>query len=269
MKISLCSQSYFTLNLEDAIVAVGEAGYDAIELACTPPHFDVVQAKTRADETIDRIRNAGLAVSALSIFNTFTDPALLDKNVAETLAYIRLAPRFSTRIVRLIPGQPASAKAEKRHWGCLEEAISVLLPVSRNLGIRLAFETHMRQLTDTISTSRRLLDMATDPLIGLTFDPSNIAFAGEDPVEAIDVFGDRIYNVHIKNGIIDANGNWNFGCVDSGLTDYGRVLPKLIKAGYEGYLAVECLQPGLAEAPVEIAKRDLHSLQALIDRIGL
>ena len=51
--------------------------------------------------------------------------------------------------------------------------------------MRLAFETHMRQLTDSLAGTRQLLARAASPAIGLTGDFSNLVFAGENLAAAL------------------------------------------------------------------------------------
>ena len=109
--ISLFSQSLFALDLERAIEGTAALGFDAIELACHTPHFDLETAR-RAPERVARyVERAGLAVSALSGFNTFTAPHILADEIAAAETLIRLAPLFRTEIVKLTPGTPGSAEA--------------------------------------------------------------------------------------------------------------------------------------------------------------
>ena len=58
-----------------------------------------------------------------------------------------------TATVKLTPGPPGSAEATPAHWTCLERALTSLVPLAREIGVRLAFETHMRHLTDTLASS--------------------------------------------------------------------------------------------------------------------
>ena len=48
MNVSLFSQSLFALPLYDAISATAMAGFHAIELACTAPHFELNVALLRS-----------------------------------------------------------------------------------------------------------------------------------------------------------------------------------------------------------------------------
>jgi sugar phosphate isomerase/epimerase len=265
MRISLFSQSLFALSLNDAIDATAALGYPAIELACKAPHLDLATARSDAERVAERIRKAGLVVSALSGFTSFTDPKNLAAELDAVDTYLGLAPLFGTKLVKLTPGAPASAQATSLHWNCLALAMTALVPMARTLGLRLAFETHMRQLTDTLASSQRLLALTPTDVVGLTLDFSNLAFAGEDLTHAVPSLLGRTLNTHVKNGTVDAQGGWHFAALDQGLTDYAQVLPLLRTAGYDGYLTVECLGPEAAAHPLEVARRDLAILQHLLD----
>lgn len=267
MKPALFSQSLFALPLEEAIRTTAAVGFEAIELACAAPHFDLALAKEQPERVAELIRDAGLEVAALSLFNHLTDADAFDEQVSAAATFVRLAPLFGTKLVKATPGPPASAEATEEVWGRLAEALDRLVPVAREAGVRLAFETHMRQLTDTVGGSKRLLAMAPADVAGLTVDFSNLAFAGEPLPECLGELLPRTWHAHVKNGCIDPNGGWHFGPLDQGLTDYRKVLPVLRDAGYEGYLSIECLGQGALTQPAETARRDLQILEAYLKEV--
>jgi len=268
MKVSLFSQSLFALTLMEAIETTARIGFPAMELACAKPHFDMETALQDANGVAEHVRKAGLKVSALSLFNNFTDGARLADQVEQAKVYIRLAPLFNTEVVKMTPGPPGSAEASEEHWRCLGIALEQLVPVAEEAGVRLAFETHMRQLTDTLAGAKRLLEMAKTEVVGLTVDFSNLAFAGEDMREAVPVLAECTYNTHLKNGLVTEDGNWQFNALDDGLTDYLAVLSLLRDVDYTGYFAIECLGPDASERPAETAKRDLVILRQYLEQVG-
>ncbi len=267
MKVSLFSQSLFAYDLSKAIATTARLGFPAIELACANPHFDLKTACKEPERIAEQVQQAGLEVSALSLSNTFTDAGHLDEQIEVATIYIRLAPLFKTRLLKLTPGSPGSAEATEEHWQSLANALNRLIPIARDVGVRLAFETHMRQLTDTLASSQRLMKIAPADVVGLTVDFLNLAFAGEKMTEVIHVLKDRMYHTHIKNGYIDSKGGWHFQALDKGLLDYIALLNLLHDAGYTRYLSIECLSPQAAEKPCETARRDLEILlNALINK---
>lgn len=267
MKISLFSQSLFALPLQEAIEATTKLGFSAIELACIKPHFDAEMAIDNPTKIADSIKQNGLTVSALSLFNEFTDPSKLDEQIGKAELFIKLAPLFETKIIKMTPGTPSSMNAKDEHWDCLGLAIRHLIPVAEEFNVRLAFETHMRQLTDTLSGSKRLLNIAKSKTVGLTVDFSNLSFAGEKIDEVISELKESIYNTHIKNGTIGDNGTWHFNTLNNGLTDYNIVLKLLSQIGYDGYLTIECLSQDAKDKPFETVKRDLDILLEYIEQI--
>ena len=252
------------LSLDAAIEATADIGFRAIEIACMAPHLSLEVARRGHERGVGRVRRAGLTVSALSLFNNFTDPARLDEEVESAETFIRLAPAFGTRVVKMTPGPPGSADADEADWHCLDRAVARLVPVARQAGVRLAFETHMRQLTDTLASSQRLLSMAPSDVVGLTVDFSNLSFADEDMREAITVLSGSMINTHVKNGTIDAQGGWHFGPLDRGMTDYAQVVSLLREVEYDGYMTIECLGPDAHDRPIETARRDLEILTGFL-----
>ena len=268
MKVSLFSQSLFALPLMEAIETTSRIGFPAIELACAKPHFDVEIALEDPITVAEYVQKTGLAVSALSLFNNFTDGMSLDDQIGKAETYVRLAPLFHTEVLKMTPGPPASADAAEEHWHYLGIALERLVPVAEEVGVYLAFETHMRQLTDTLAGTKRLLEMAKSDVVGLTVDFSNFMFAGENMHEVIFTLEGRIYNTHLKNGRVGEDGSWQFSALDDGLTDYLEVLFLLRDIDYTGYLTIECLSPDASERPAETAKRDLDILGHYLEQVG-
>lgn len=258
---SIFSQSLSALSLPEAIVAASELGVPAIELMCWQPHFDLSTARARSREVADWISEAGLRVSALSLSNVFTDPAQRAEQLRAAELYMRLARSFGTNLLKLTPGPPASAAAQDARWDAFGAALRELIPMAKSHGLRLAFETHMRQLTDTLAGAQRLLEVADSDAVGLTVDLCNLAFAGEDLSHAISVLGPHILHVHVKNGFLGEDGSWDFRALDEGLVNYPEVLRALAASGYGGYLSVECLGPEAAATPRATAARDVAILK--------
>ena len=267
MKASLSSQSLSAFNLPEAIITTAKIGFPAIELECTSRHFDLKTARKGPKYIAGQIHQAELVTSVLSLFNVFTDSTLLDKEIEAAATYIRLAPLFKTKLVKITPGPPSSAEATEKHWQCLANALNRLIPIAKEAGVQLAVETHMRQLTDTLASSQRLTEMMSSDVVGLTVDFSNLAFAGEKMTEVIPILKNHIYHTHIKNGYIDSKGGWHFQALDKGLIDYIEVLGLLRDIDYTGYLSLECLNSQAAEMPVETARRDLEILNHYLNKV--
>ena len=266
MNVSLFSQSLFALPLTEAIKVTADIGYHAIELACAAPHLDYETATADPERVAREIRDAGLTVSALSMFNNFTDRAGLREQLRVAETFISLAALFQTEVVKMTPGPPGSGDASEEHWRCIADAVSELVPLARKVEVKLAFETHMKQLTDTLASSERFLDMTPPDCVGLTVDFSNLSFAGEEMPDTISRLKGRIFHTHLKNGFIVAEGGWNFQELDTGITDYSEVLPLLREAGYDGCLSIECLGAEGREHPARTARKDFEIINRYLSQ---
>ena len=79
--------------------------------------------------------------------------------------------------------------------------------------------------------------------MGVNLDPANLIMYGKgNPVDALDIFGDRIRGVHIKDGDYPTPPFRALGkerVVGEGTVNYPVFLPKLLKNGYKGDLYIE------------------------------
>ena len=238
MTASLFSETLAALPLSPAIDSAARLGYPAIELLCAAPHLDHARARRDAAEVAGLIRDAGLAVSALSLHNSFTERGALAEQLGIARTFIKLAATFDTRLLQLDPGRPAVHLAQHDHWHCLRGAVRELAAMARDAGVKLAFHTTIHQITSTLAGAERFLECAPEDCIGLTADFTNLRINGAAPEQVIARLGGRILHSHIKKGRVATDGTWLFSRLDRGLLDYTELLPRLHAAGYRGYLSI-------------------------------
>ena len=120
-----------------------------------------------------------------------------------------------------------------------------------------ALEVHPTEIAfDVASTRRTLAAVGNDPRFGLNFDPSHFGYQGVDYLGFLREFGQRLYNVHVKDvwwsqspaecgvfgGHVDfgAPGRfWDFRSPGRGRIDFEGIARALLHAGYDGPLTVE------------------------------
>lgn len=108
---------------------------------------------------------------------------------------------------------------------------------------RFLFETGQ----ETPVTLRRLIEDVGTGNCGINFDPANLILYGKaNPVDAIDTFGEFIYNTHLKDGlyptdgrelgkeVILGEGKVNYPALVKGLKDCGYKGPYIIEREVEG-----------------------------------
>lgn len=106
------------------------------------------------------------------------------------------------------------------------------------LGLNLLFETGCEA---PIALLRLIEDIGTGNLY-INLDPANILMYGSgNPVDAIDVFGKYVRNIHGKDGCVPTNPR-KLGIetpIGKGMVDFEKMLKKLHDIGYDRYITIE------------------------------
>lgn len=93
-----------------------------------------------------------------------------------------------------------------------------------------------------VTLMRLFADVGEDNL-GINIDPANLIVYGRgNPIDALDIYGDKIRGVHVKNGDYPKENFHKLGrqkVVGEGSVNFPVFLPKLLDGGYEGDLYIE------------------------------
>jgi inosose dehydratase len=239
MKTSVFSTSLTALDLREAIRVAAEVGYEAMEVGCFAPHLTLEMAEARGDEVRAWLRDAGLPVSALSLDVSYTDEDedSWRANVDETCRFIELCERFGTRLMKIMPGPPGHAEATDGHWA---------------------------RFGDSIQSTARCLECGPSEVLGVNLDFCNVRTCGDDPLDALERFQDRLYLTHVKDSRFDlASGE--YVPMGEGEMDYPPLIERLREVGYDRDLSVECLYPwAKRDDPRAAVSHDLAALRGLL-----
>ena len=79
--------------------------------------------------------------------------------------------------------------------------------------------------------------------LGVNLEPANLILYGNaNPVDALDIYKDKVRGVHVKDGDYPVGDFYNLGkerVVGEGSVNYPVFLPKLLEGGYKGDLYIE------------------------------
>ena len=132
-----------------------------------------------------------------------------------------------------IPNNPFS-----HEYATMLSAIDFLSTECKRLGVNILFETGGEA---PITLLRLIQDIGRDNLF-INFDPANILMYGYgNPVDAIQVFGSYIRNVHGKDGVLPVNPK-KLGAetvVGEGMVDFHEVFKRLKNIGYDRFITIE------------------------------
>lgn len=150
--------------------------------------------------------------------------------------------------------------------------------VREEAGVRTVVHQHLGTLVETGAEVRRLMSMTDPDLLGICLDTGHWTFGtGENPVDAVREFGDRIWHVHFKDcdpavmaesrarewDGLTSTGHGVFCELGKGCVDFAGMLDALEAIGYRGSIVVEQdVLPGMGD-PKESARRNRDYLRAL------
>lgn len=144
------------------------------------------------------------------------------------------------------------------------DAVRTVAEHCKENGQYLLFETGQ----ETPVTMLRCFEQVGTDNLGVNLDTANLILYGKaNPVDALDVFGKYVRNLHAKDGLYPTNGH-DLGTetpVGRGKVDFPALFQKLHALGYDGVVTIE------REISGEQQTKDIMEakayLQAVIDRV--
>lgn len=95
---------------------------------------------------------------------------------------------------------------------------------------------------ETPVTLRRTIEEIGTDNLGINLDPANLILYGKaNPIDALDVFGEYVRDIHGKDGMYPTNGH-ELGeekPLGEGRVDFPRFIARLKEIGYDGPITIE------------------------------
>jgi len=228
------------MSLEDFLRRAKELQVDGVSLeSCFFPRFDstyLSSVKAILDECcLDRVYAWGHPDGLEGGVN--------ERAFDDMIASIERAKAIGADVMRVVGSslmfrkEPHEPQLER-----LTRMFSDAMKTAQKQGIRLAVENH---IDFTAEEMLRLVTSVGSLYLGINFDTGNFVRLLDDPVKGMEKLAKHVYATHIKDlkpqrGI--AADEWFFFSsvpVGDGIVDNMQLARLLMRAGYEGFLAVE------------------------------
>ncbi|MBZ0299035.1 MAG: sugar phosphate isomerase/epimerase [Anaerolineae bacterium] len=252
----------------DVLNEICETGYAGTELGpwgYLPTDPEVLRAELNA-------RN--LTLTSAFVHVRLTDPQAHEPGAAHVLEVGRLLAALGARILVLADdvdpdskaaryaGRVRTARLSEDEWTVFATGVSHIAEVLHHeTGLRLAFQHHAGTHIEIADEVRLLLDRLNPDRVGLCLDTGHWRYAGGDPLEAVQEYGQRIWYVHladcdpnIRQFALDEQLNFHeaaltgvFCPLGEGDVPFPAILDGLRRLQYEGWVIVE--QDAMLEEP--------------------
>lgn len=246
MNIGIRLHDTIGTNLEEHLRSAHEQGFSCahIALSKTIPGFSMMDAPAlMTDELAAQVRGLldkyGIQCAVLGCYLNLatTDEAELAKTVACYKAHLRFAKAIGATVVGTETGAPNAGY--KTCPECFTEEslqlfIDRLRPVveyAEEIGAVIAIEPVCRHIVSTPARARKVLDAIDSPSLQIILDTVNLlnmenhTRMDELVAESIDLFGDRIRILHMKDyrPVEGAADVASMAC-GTGVMDYTRLI---------------------------------------------
>ena len=236
------------LSLDEAVDACAAAGIE---------WFGPWRQKLRPDSA-ERIRAAGLRVSSLCRGGFFpaADAAGRRERDADNRAAVEEAAELGTGVLVLVCGPAPDGDLEAARRQVLE-GIETLLPHAAEHGVRLGIEPlHPMMIAErsVVVTLAQALDLAErfEPeRVGVVIDAYHVWWDPELERQVERAAG-RIAGYHVSDWLVPTPDLLaGRGLMGDGVIDLPHIRGLVERAGYDGPIEVEVINPALAELPTQ------------------
>jgi sugar phosphate isomerase/epimerase len=323
--VTLFTGQWADLTLEDLAKKVSGWGFDGLELACWGDHFEVDKAisedgyvQTRWD-ILNKYNLKCFAISTHLVGQCVADDPIDERHKSilperlwgdgdpegvrqrcaeEMKDTARAAKLFGVDVVNGFTGSPVwknlyffpptSQEFVNKGYQDFASRWKPIMDVFAENDVKFGLEVHPTEIAyDIITSERTLAALDHHPAFGFNFDPSHFVHQFLDPVEFINVFGERIWHMHVKDSRVQLTGSnsilsshldfgdhrrgWDFVSPGRGDVNWDQVIRALNRVGYQGPLSIEWEDSGMdrdwgaPEALAMVRKQDFTPSEVAFD----
>src|SRR4030081_2800915 len=216
--------------------AYGYAGVDLRLLDGDVISLESVRANRNRIRTLFPKDELPVAVLATSVRLATADPAVRQKTLDEGRAWIELAAELDVPVIRYFAARNPPELDLERSIQAVGEMLALLADHASAAGIKIGVETH-DEFASSVTVARALA-LAPSPSVGALWDMYHTARVRESPAHALAQIGDRVLNVHLKDGRKTADG-WQLLLLGEGEIPVKEALRLLHARGYDDFVSVE------------------------------
>jgi sugar phosphate isomerase/epimerase len=228
----------FGLPIRQAILAAADAGAQAVQFNARDELRPGDLTDTGRRQFLHLLSERDLAVSSLTFptRRALYDEDQLDARLAALKAALEFARQLKSTVLTFRIGRlPAE---DSPTWGVLVDILADLARHANLYGVTPCI-TPMAEPTARLVT---LLDTVKTGPIGIDFDPSVIAVAGEKPHDVYRQQHRLVFHVLGRDAVKDLDGGSTEVPVGRGEVDWVEFLPLLDEANYRGWVTVNRTQ---------------------------
>jgi len=253
--VNICTSTLAAFTLDEALELGAAAGYEGVELRVHGNcHVSFQELQRRCDEIRRQVETRGLALHAYSTCFGVNEPgaidAMIDICTRTGVKFFRVTlPLAGVAAVRNLGSDRAVVPSYREGMPAAQILRSVRLTLqhlarrTKLAGVCALLEIHWGTVMSSFTSAHALVRGLDPDAVAITFDPANMIIEGKEDWEyGIDLLGEHLLNVHIKNASwVRERGNWSWQWdgLQQGMVEWPHLFRLLESRGYRGMLAME------------------------------
>ncbi|XVH33060.1 sugar phosphate isomerase/epimerase family protein (plasmid) [Haloferacaceae archaeon DSL9] len=266
MRFGFSMNAFRQYELEDGLAALGDIGYDGVEILLDEPHLFPATAD---DDDIDQVRS-WLSENGLDVCNcnafmlsaidltseseaaeygreteafhhpSFVEPAAEDRRnrIEHTKNALRTAAALGAPCISITPGGPVPdgvSRQQATKW--FVDGVREVSEVAEEVGVDVLVEPEPHLLIETSDDFLEFVDRVDSPRVGCNFDAGHFFCVDEDPVELIEKLAPYTSHYHLED--IPADRTHEHTQLGEGGMDIDGFLTAIENSDYDGFVTIE------------------------------
>ena len=260
LKKGISYWAFRNTSYEDAFIFAKEQGYDGVEVTLNP---DGGLTPETSDEKVLEIKNLAKkhGVELYSVATGLFWQYSLTSNDESVRAKAKSILRRQLEVAKLLECDsilvvPALVSEDVPYDVAYEralEAVREAAPYAEECKVTIGIENVWNKFLLSPMEYRDFIDKADSPYVKAYFDVGNVVYDGW-PEQWIDILGNRICKIHIKDYVRDVRTLDGFCDIGKGDVNFKKVVAALEKAGYDSFLTAEVF-PSDSEGDLEAVEK--------------
>jgi sugar phosphate isomerase/epimerase len=262
VRLTCSSLSLYSAPPAEAITAIAELGFPALDLVSVPtlppPHLDVARRDPTELRQLARITaEAGVEVATVVALPSDGLPHWDDAEIGARVDWaVKACGALGTRRLVLDAGNPIPGKQVGRpeaicRWRAM---VHTAFELTSAAGVLLAIEApHTGTLAERFDEVGELLTALDLPEVGIDYDTSHVHRSGTSIEESLELVGPRLVKVALR----DVGPDGEFCRPGEGVFDFPRLFALLNARQYAGDVVIELETPGVTRVPDQLREIEL------------
>ena len=257
-KIGFRTVGFRNWPLQQALQAIGRAGYDGVELCLEHPDMrPEALPLEHCPVILEQVRAAGLEVASVSYHGDREEPV---SRAANQLRSIQIAHALGSDILILNSQHVLEGQRERQWADFVTQLRQTLLPAALEAGVALAIEPEPGMSVHGTTEMLQLLREVDHPALGVNLDLGHAWLTDADLLQSIRDLAPYLVHLHWEDFPAGQHQHLVPGEGDMPLAQICAVLREI---GYQGYYTIDLFN--IADDPEPVAEASLKATRALLE----